>query len=681
MNKSKLKGLLFFLLLIQLHVVFGQNDAFTNEITYQGDKVFYENKPLTGLLFSAEDGISNKCDCTLKAKYKNGLLNGYEKKWYSNGKPKEFSNYSHGVILNKTRYYSNGVIKKKETYSNGNLVSSELYNKDGSRKGASEVVYTQQKTPLITSENNTTNNEEQPQAVYTPTTINTISYQRQGLIKAFFPNGKIKKVTLYKNGMLVKDSLFYKNGNLNITKKYADGELIRIEEYLPNKTLKKEQNFINNKKHGVHKINYKNGSTKTLENYKNGELTHKESYFENGDLSSEENYNFGKKHGIQKTFDTNGKLKILEEYQMNILVRNEKYTPEGKEITRKIKALSEVKNYDSSDRLIAVKYQNTKTKQKDSVWTTYNPVTGFKEHEIAYLNGFKIREGAYQNNQKQGVWHYYLTTKKGEILKWFKDNKRIKTKSYTYAKQIKNNIQKNDVLLRYFTSIEEDKHYYILLRLFQGEKDQYLTEINKSILSAFKKYTLQEQDINEIKNEELTTSFIFKELKYKFKPKKQGSKKNVVFINSEFTIYNFNTLKNITKNITVSPVNKKNKNIKSLYTKDVQEAFTSTLNNYTKIIEKLLQEKYPITGKISRIIEQNKKEINEVVVFIKKIENIAEKDVLIIYDKKQNVMVKMKVDKIKNNTASCKIKEGGQWLKDYMKTVTHPVVLKAITLE
>ncbi len=673
-----MKKLLLLTLLFQLNFVFAQDDVFTDEITYQDNKVYYNGKPLSGWLFSAEDGIPNQCDCTLKAKYKKGVLDGVQKKWYANGKPKEFSNYSNGIILNKTLFFKNGNIRKKEVYNNGTIISSILYNKDGSKKGGSYPNITQQTTNSSVAQTNTdVLGSNQTNLITTPI-INNNEYQQQGLLKTFFPDGKIKKIELHKNGMLVKDSIFYQNGNLKITKKYTDGELIHSEEYLQNKTLVKEQNFINNKKHGLQRENFENGSPNLIENFDNGELVHKEIYHKNGNLLNEENYKFGKKNGLQKTFDETGNLVLLQEFNMNILIKNERYTDEGKEVLRTINEVTEIKLYNKSDQLIAQKYENIKTKQKDSLWIKYDPKTGFKTEETSYINGFITKKGAYKDNKKEGAWIYYWQDKKGEIVKHYKDDNLIKTKAYTYAKQIKNNKLEGDVILNYKILGAKPENNYILLRLIK-KNDAYTNQLEQILSRLFRNNFETVTNTAAIANEELFTSIIFQKIDYRFNPKKEGSKKFVAYVNTKILTHNFSANKESEKSITASPVNSKNKNIKTLYTKDKQEAFMQTLLNFEQKIKNELLKSYPSYGKIVKVVQQTKSEVYEVIVYFENNKDLKPKDTLIILDKNGVLKVKLRVIKTTNRTVSCKVKEGGKWLKTYMKTVENPIVQKSIS--
>ncbi len=433
--------LLFFLI---AQTLFSQEDAFTNEVTYQGEKVYYNGKPLSGWLFSEEDGINNECDCTLKAKYKNGLLHGSKKEWYKSGKLKETAVYFHGEISSKIKYYPNGNIRKKEQFQNGKIVSSVLYNKDGSLKNKPQTQQINPKKPsnYQVAKPASTQNAQKPtttqpqyQALEQATYSHPTAYN--GLLKIYYPNGKVKRVTFHKDGMLVKDSIFYDTGKLNYTKKFSDGELVHQEKYSKDNHLLIEVNFTNNKKHGIQRKNYSNGKPEVIEEYNNGDLTHYEKYYENGKLKVEENYKFNKKHGNHKRFDETGNLIYLIVYDMDEIIRQESYENGIKKVITQLNDLSEIKEY-KNNQLIQLKYLNKTTNKKDSIWIKYDANTGYKLSETAYINGKKTREGQYLNNKKDGTWIYYAQNQEKETKEEYKNGNKISSVTLTYAKQIKN---------------------------------------------------------------------------------------------------------------------------------------------------------------------------------------------------------------------------------------------------
>lgn len=670
-----LNKIIISIIFIQPFVFFAQEDAFTNEITYQGDKVYYQNKPLTGWLFSEEDGVPNACDCTLKAKYANGLKNGFEKKWYSNGKPKEVSKYSNGVILSKTLYFSNGNIRKKETYANGTILTSTLYNKDGSKKGSNTINLPTQNNVLNSSGNTTP-------YVTTPTTqgdgtVNNTTFllPQQGLQKTFYPNGKIKRIKFHKNGLLVKDSLFYDNATLHITKKYEDGELVHAEEYLKNNKLLKEENFKNNKKNGIQRKNFETGITNFIENYENGELVHKEIYNESSTLLKEENYKFGKKNGIQKEFDSDGNVILLQEYTMNVLTKTEKLTSKGKEITT-INNIAKTKQYNTQNKLISLSFKDIKINKKDSIWILYNPITNFKTEETAYIKGFKTRYGEYKDNKRDGVWYFYWQNKKGETLKWYVNGTLTKTKKYTYSKQLKNNFKDGDVVFNYKTSTKETGNNYIILRNFKNEENAYIKRAKQTLHNVFSNHFIRLQNIDDVENEELYTIEKIENLAYKFNQKKEGSKKVVAYINVTIETKNVKTDKTTKESITKSPINSEHTKLNSLYTKDKEDAYKQTLYNFEQHLTNLLQKKYPIIGTLVKFSQQSTKEVTEVLVYFEKSKNIFEKDILIITDENNQIKAELKVLKVKGRIVSCKVKEGGLWLKTQAKWLKNSTVKK-----
>lgn len=652
-----------------------QNDVFTNEITRQDDKILYNGKPLTGWLYSSEDGIPNSCDCTLKAKYAEGVLNGSKKEWYKNGKIKFSGSFINGEKNNSHRYYyKNGKIRKEETYQNDVLVSSKLYNTDGSQKGVSpqKKTTTSKKKPTKPLSHSDTLEITKPTINPNSSFINS-----DGLHRSYFTDGKTKRVSLYQNGLLVKDSIFNQNGHIQFAKKYSDGELIRNEIYNNKGRVIEEQNFNNNKKDGFQIKKFDNEQPKSIENYQNGMLAHRIEYTKEGLLIKEENYTFNKKNGEQKEYDSKGQLTLLDEYRMGILLKTEIYNSEGKKVTLFNNKLAEIKVYNKSHKLLNLQYKNLKTNQKDSLWIDYNPNNGFKISEIAYKDGKIIRKGSYLNNQKEGDWHHYALDGTAETLISYSKGKEVAKETLTYAKQIKNNLKNSDLVFGYINISKpvDKQNEYILVRFKDAETDRE-QRIQQKIKSTFNQNFNPINNTTSIEEEELHSIFDFTSIKYQQIPKKVKSKKHVFHIQVYYTIKNVEKDEFFEKTIRVTPVTKKNPKIQKLYTKDIEKAFKTTLNNVSKSLSKVAQERYPLKGVIKKIKNQNKKEIKEVIIDVKTKIPLQEKDLFDVLDSFKNIRATLKITSIKEGIYRCDVVEGGNWLKKYLNENPKPIIHK-----
>lgn len=677
----KKQSFLVLFILFSFYYVQSQVDVFKDEVTYNGDRVFYKGKPLTGTLYDPQDGVKNECYCILKAKYKNGYLNGVKKQWYQSGKLKENAIYRNGKISSRKKYFSNGKLRKKETFDNGNIISSILYNKDGTPKNSSpttsEVINKPKKTNSQTS-NIAQNPNNTASVIPSQETSVPNSDSFNGLLRIYYPNGKVKRVTFHKNGLLVKDSIFYDNESLKMTKKFSDGELIHHEKYSDKNILLKEMNFLNNKKEGIQRANFENGKPKIIEEYKNGDLVHYEAYFENGNLKHEQNYKFNKKNGVQKLFDSSGELLSLQVFDMGKLVKNEIYGDNFKKIITHINGLIETKKYNKNDQLIRLQYIDEKTKQKDSLWIEFDSVTENKLTEKAYVNAKKTREGQYTDNKKDGVWKYFAQNSLSETKVVYKMGEKVSSKKLIYAKQIKNNVKKGDEIYNYFIPKVKKKDNYVLLRI-DSISNNYATQIKNAIQEVFKQHFRTVEEINSIGEIELTSILNVSDIKYRFKPQKAGSNKFIAYIATTLKLNNLRQDSISQIKFSVTPANKKHPNVNSLYRKDKQAAFVETLANLKQKISLFLEENFPNIGIIYRPTQQNSKEVSEVSLYFENPKNINEKDIFVVLKNELETSIQLKVSKINDHIIICKVLSDKDRLKQLMMLQKNPIVKKIIS--
>ncbi len=709
-----MKKFLYLILLLSISTVHAQNEVFESEVSHRNGLLYFKGKPLTGKLFSDDDNIPNKCYCTLEAQYKKGLLNGYKKTYYKNGKPKfsgkfvmgvkngthiyyysngkkkQVEKYVHGSLVEKQRYYKNGQIQKKEKFNNGKVISSILYNRDGSLKGSNKTVTqsTAQASKALKKANThtvkvipkkkqTKNNKPNSNAEIKLINSSATSNLSDGLQKIFYSNGLPKRISYYKDGLPVKDTLFYEEtGNLQLVKKYNDGELIHLESYYLDKTLEKEENFLNNKKHGLQRYNYKNGQPQKIEAYEYGQLTHSEQYNENGRLLKEENYKFGKKHGVQKTFDKNGKLVELKEYDTGLLVKHERYTDSGKELIQIQNDLAEIKVFNKLDQMISLKYENVQTKQPDSLWITFDPASGEKLTEKAYRNGKLSRKGQYLHNKKNGEWITYWQNGKKETLTTYKNGIVVKTKTLTYAKQIKNNYTKGDIIFSYKTYLPKPKDRYVLIR-FDSVQSISQKVIKKKILETIKNQGLKPvKDVDAVKEYELYGLMHFSNFNIKLKSKNNAGKKFVSFIAFTLKYQDFKTEKNFEKSYTITPATARKPKYSSHYTRDKKEAFYETLNNLNNNILNFVAAKFPLSGMIRKKTGSATK-ISEVYLNIGLQQGVEKGDYFDVLNDQGAIKARLKITTVLKTAAIARVEDGKEWLATYIQTHDTPLAIKS----
>ena len=119
----------------------------------------------------------------------------------------------------------------------------------------------------------------------------------------------------------------YKNFAIIKEKILIDHEEFRINYYYENTSiLKKEENYKNNKKHGVYKTFYKNGNLEFLQEYKYDKLDNYQYYYhDNGVLACIGYYINDLKESKEEAFYKDGKREYIENYKNNKQVNEQIY--------------------------------------------------------------------------------------------------------------------------------------------------------------------------------------------------------------------------------------------------------------------------------------------------------------------------------------------------------------------
>ena len=148
--------------------------------------------------------------------------------------------------------------------------------------------------------------------------------------KEYYPNGKIRKTSLYRNGTLEGISCEYSQDGVMIKSteyhqgiKIGEGLILEDgsrngpwREFYPDSSLKAEGVYENGIKTGNWKYYHPNGKIEQTGTY--NKQGHPEGtwhwYWDNGQLRREENYYHGKKDGLSEEFDESGRLIEHGEY-------------------------------------------------------------------------------------------------------------------------------------------------------------------------------------------------------------------------------------------------------------------------------------------------------------------------------------------------------------------------------
>ncbi len=189
--------------------------AFPREITYRGERAYYNDTPFTGLLISEN---TNAKWGVFRNGYKNGLFTEY----YPNGRKKSKGNYINGVNDGiYTKWFNNGQLMVKYNFAQGKIKDGEY------------IIYQ-------------SNGQKAKQETYADGVIISQGIFKGGLlyksiIEKYF-NGIKKREGYTKNGL--KDGLWtewYENGQKSIEGKYKDGKKEGIWTWWYNNEDKKKE--------------------------------------------------------------------------------------------------------------------------------------------------------------------------------------------------------------------------------------------------------------------------------------------------------------------------------------------------------------------------------------------------------------------------------------------------------
>ena len=665
-----------------------QEDVLEHEVVFKGGKAFFQGKPLNGNVYS-DDEAPNECKCTFKASYANGLLHGWKKEWYPNGRPKFSGKFSHGepvgthvyyyesgkvkkkekyvngTLTERTLYYSNGKPKKKEKYANGNLISATLYNRDGTPKGGT----TSAKTTSTSQVRQNTSTGKNPPAKPKHKTQNVpvnqtgevdVNSLPDGLHRFYFADGKTKRVIVKSEGLLIKDSLFYPSGNLKKVLKYNFGELIHTEEYNSDGKLLREQNFSNNKKHGIQIENYADGSPHIKEVFEYGLLVRKEEYNKTDKLINEENYSFGKPHGFHKKFDDSGALVELKEYNTGRLIRFERYENGQKQVLENEQGnLYQVKVFNDQGQLLESGQLNLETGVKEGLWLYYNPQTGYKHKEEYYENGKLLHQGEYLNNKKSGTWIFYSKDKQKEKRIKYKNGVAIDSIIIRYDLQIKKFYHPGDYILYHpvFTPHKRTENVIVRFNNIKTVSEKY---IKNEILKKFKENGFNKSDPDEqILERELSKVITFDSIRIRLKEK---NNRFITYISIQVKFNDLLSGKTENQQWVITPLTNKEPHLKSHYVKDKKKAFFKTLENVKKKSDEFINRKMPVEALIKKKREFSG-EVTEVYL------NISEPVVQVgdhfqlKEEKIPNVIIK--VTGVNPKSSVGRVVKGGKLLKQY----------------
>jgi len=249
MKTIELKISLFFLFfLMKAGGVFAQIDVFEDEIENRNGIIYYQNELLTGTVYSNdEEAIPNACQCTLKAYFTDGKLNGEKLEFYQTGKLKSKGSYKNGKPVGEhLKYNQEGQVLQKKTYREGEPIETVYFKDNVILK--KEIYHNGQLQ--VTQEFD--DNKLKKQTNYYPDKTEVIEY---------FQNGKTKVKGYYKDHLKTGTWTFFdESGQKNLEKIYYKNELLG------------EGKYTNGQKEGVWYQYSPDKKIKTIKIYQTGKL-------------------------------------------------------------------------------------------------------------------------------------------------------------------------------------------------------------------------------------------------------------------------------------------------------------------------------------------------------------------------------------------------------------------------
>tara|TARA_Y100000758_G_scaffold187026_2_gene133181 strand:+ start:2122 stop:4527 length:2406 start_codon:yes stop_codon:yes gene_type:complete len=334
--------------------------------------------------------------------YAKGKPNGNWKSWYSNGNPKTVYVYIKGMVDGEYTYYDSlGYVVRIETYKKGSLngltsdydttgnllktteykktqrtglvkvfldgkqlVEQQSYKKDSldgdwtswHENGVLKVIRTYKKSQpvgnwIFNDETNAWMREEQYKkglahgvwSFYDSTGIKTFQYYTMGELiaeynEAKWPNGQIKEIPAFKNG-LPHDTWtgYWPDGSTRYTLEYKQGDKHGNElRYDSTGVLIFEVKFKKGLKDGSEKEYFVNGNLKRIARYKNGDLDGKTELFDSLGIKLETiAYKDSLRDGKTSQWWPNGEAHKRYTYELGILEgRYEEWDSLGTDIVK-----------------------------------------------------------------------------------------------------------------------------------------------------------------------------------------------------------------------------------------------------------------------------------------------------------------------------------------------------------
>jgi antitoxin component YwqK of YwqJK toxin-antitoxin module len=124
---------------------------------------------------------------------------------------------------------------------------------------------------------------------------------QEGIVKAWYEDGKLRAEREYKDGQLQKITYYYPNGKVQGIRSYHEGKLTGLaKDFAEDGQVQHEWTFENGKLNGTSKSYFKNGKLLAETDFHNGELHgNVRQYLEDETLQYAATFKDGKRHGTE----------------------------------------------------------------------------------------------------------------------------------------------------------------------------------------------------------------------------------------------------------------------------------------------------------------------------------------------------------------------------------------------
>jgi|SRR5690554_6417296 len=288
-------------------------------------KEFYEvNKIIGEVIEYYPDSIEKIKSST---PYKNNLKDGIAFHYAKDGRLIELVTYNKGFLKDREKvnqkdelgrkqgiwkiYYSNYRLKQERRYKDDLLNGYEKnYNRDGKLETAFLYIDgIKQNESDNEADFNIENQYYSTGEIKKKTTFN-MKGKKDGVEKSYTKDGEVEASAIYKNGYLIAEGIIDDKG-------WYQGEW---KHYYLNGNIKSEGGYTDGKRTGKWAYYFSNGKKEQIGFYdKNGKYTGEWNwYFENGNLLRSENYRNGLRDGVLEEYEADGKLITKGEYYNNL---------------------------------------------------------------------------------------------------------------------------------------------------------------------------------------------------------------------------------------------------------------------------------------------------------------------------------------------------------------------------